>query len=111
MSVTNFYDLRREQSRFAKLEERLNLQDLGNHLRNGGDLLTVEQSSFSQREREAREELHQGLLESTSPQTVESLLPAVDKYADLLSDISFSLGLKSGARLALLLTTNFESDF
>lgn len=110
--TTNFFDLRRTKSRFSQIEQRLNLQDLGHHIRNGGDLLTLQSSSFDERENTAIQELQEALLKRFDEKTFDELMPIIEKYNDIKQDICFSLGMKVGARLISLLTGgNFESDF
>lgn len=106
-----FEDLTRKKSRFSQIEERLNLQDLGHHIRDGGDLGTLYQSSFEERENRAKEKLEEKLKSRFDESTVQELLSIIADFNLIDEDIYFSLGMKVGARLIILLTGNCESDF
>lgn len=105
-----FADLKKVNGRFSQIKDRLNLQDLGHHLRDGGDLGRLQQASFQEREDIATQKLETELTSRFDENTVQELLPIIEEYTCISEDICFSLGMKVGAKIILLLTENFETD-
>lgn len=81
--------LRRKNSRFSQIIERLNLQAIGAHIKSGSDLRQVDQASFDERERVATQEVEETLCDKLDQNTVAELLPVIEKYACTGYDINF----------------------
>lgn len=109
--IESFFDLKRKASRFSQIEDRLNLQDIAFHIRDGGSLGTLQKISFDEREKSAAENLENQLKNIFDEETIQELLPIITEYTSINEDIHFTIGMKVGARLLILLTGNFESDF
>lgn len=98
-------------SRFTKMLERTNLQTIGAYLKDGEELLHVDRRSFSAREKHADDLLDQALQSRFDEETIRELMPIICAYVTTESEIHFSLGMKTGAKLALQLISPDETDF
>jgi|GEM_PF-1099953 len=107
----NTDQIRQESRIYSGMMERLSLQSIAYHIKEGSDLVRADKNSLTERERKATEELEKELQAKLDTKTVKQLLPVIWGYTDKLESIQFSLGMKVGARLELLLTSGFEYDF
>lgn len=106
------YLLKRQQNnRYSKVMNRINLQAIGYYIKDGCDLLEADKTSFVEREVKAELELEKELRGQIGEEALNKLLPVIMKYVSIKEEIQFSLGMKAGAKIALLLTNDFERDF
>lgn len=91
--------------------ERLNLQSIGYHIKEESNLTMADRTSFLEREKSAADKLEQGLQERLDEKTIKWLYSVIWDYVERLESIQFSLGMKAGARLELLLTNDDKYDF
>jgi len=94
-----------------EMSMRINLQSIGYFIKEGSRLLQVDKTSFSEREHTVETELERTLQNQLEEEMVNKILPTILSYTSKKEEIQFSLGMKAGAKLALLLTTDFEHDF
>lgn len=104
------FDVNQIIGRFSEIKNRLNLQSIGHYILENDNLLTVEQSNFEERQQNAEKNLERELHNRFEDETVEKLLAIIEEYSSINDDIYFSLGMKVGAKILLLLTNNFETD-
>ncbi|MCI8484731.1 MAG: hypothetical protein HFH41_10390 [Lachnospiraceae bacterium] len=90
---------------------RLNLQSIGCYIKEGSRSLSIDRTSFSMREQIAEKELDKKLHLKLDEETIEWLWPDIIEYTAKKEEIQFSKGMKAGAKLALLLTSDSEYDF
>lgn len=96
---------------YASILKRLNLQSIGYYIREGSKLLSVDETSFSKREQIAESELDRKLHIRLEEETIQWLWTAIMEYTAKKEEVQFSQGMKAGAKLALLLTSDSEYDF
>ena len=101
----------RLQNRYTKMLEKLNLQSLGYYMKEGSNLRQADLTNFIEREQNADIELEHNLLSKLPNEVAGSASEAIENYASIREEIQFSLGMKVGAKLALLLTNNTDTDF
>jgi len=103
-----------EQSNFenrgSQIEERLNLQSIGEFIRTG-TYTEVDRSSFNERLDRAYKLLKEYIETNCGNDKADDIIEYINTYSGIREDISFSLGMKAGAQLAIQLTGNFEADF
>lgn len=100
-----------DDSLYADIFKRTNLQNIGYFLKEGSLSKTKHLTSFTQRENIAEKELEEELKKLLDEDVVNKAYPAIVKYASAKEEIQFSLGMKIGAKLTLLLTSDSEHDF
>ena len=98
------------ESRGSQIEERLNLQSIGEFIRTGTHT-EVDKSSFNERLNRAYKLLRDFIEENCGNDKADNIIEYINTYSGIREDISFSLGMKAGAQLAIQLTGNFEADF
>ncbi len=96
---------------FEKVLERTNLQAIGYYVREGSTLSKSANGSLTQRSYAADEAVQNELERFLDEKTIDKIYPAIINYVDRKEEIQFSLGMKVGAKLALLLTANSEYDY
>lgn len=96
---------------YKDIYKRINLQSIGYFIKEGSNLKKKNCSSFSQREYFAEKELEEELSQLLDKKTSKDIYPSIIKYASAKEEIQFSLGMKIGAKIALLLTSDSEYDF
>lgn len=96
---------------YENIYKRVNLQSIGYFIKEGSNLKKKNCSSFSQREYFAEKELEEELLQLLDEKTMKDVYPSIIKYTSSKEEIQFSLGMKIGAKIALLLTSDSEYDF
>lgn len=104
-------DCQEKSSPYSEIEKRLNLQSLGDFLRWGADRCLLDHACYQTREDAADRRIKEYVASHLGEESTGKLMDAIYEYAYDLEDIHFSLGMKTGAKLALLLTDGFESDF
>lgn len=100
-----------ETSIYSEVPKRVNLQSLGYFIKEESTLNDIHRSSFSQREQDAEHKLYDELHEFLDIETTDKIYSAIIPYTSIKEEIQLSLGMKIGAKLALLLTDNSEYDF
>ena len=98
------------ENKWSQIEERLNLQSIGEFIRTG-TYIEVERSSFNERLERAYKLLRDYIEENCGNAKADDIIEYINNYSGIREDISFSLGMKAGAQLAIQLTGNFEADF
>lgn len=98
------------ESYVSAMKRRLNLQMIGGFIRDGGVKKVISNDSFQHRETEAFSKLVQRLTEKYDKTELEEIINHINVYADVLQEIYFSLGMKTGAILQCRLTDSFETD-
>ena len=98
-------------SSWSQIEQRLNLQNIGEFLRTGGDITEIDRRGFTERKESAYKEMQEYLAKTCDKEKLADIMNKVAVYVGTREDIFFSLGMKTGAQLAIQLTTNLESDF
>ena len=93
----------------SALKQRLNLQVLGNYIRDGSTKVVLDPNNFSRRETAAFARL-EAFLTSEYGSEAEAILDEVGVYATTVQEIYFNLGMKAGATLQQTLTNDFETD-
>lgn len=100
-----------EDKLFEKVLERTNLQAIGYYVKEGSTLKKSVNGSLTQRSYAADETIQHELEKFLDEETIEKIYPAITNYLDKKEEIQFSLGMKVGAKLALMLTANSEYDY
>lgn len=100
-----------EDKLFDKVLERTNLQAIGYYVKEGSMLTKSANGSLTQRSYAADEAVQNELERFLDEKTIEKIYPAIANYVDRKEEIQFSLGMKVGAKLALLLTADSEHDY
>lgn len=100
-----------ESSLYTDVFMRTNLQNIGYFLKEGSTLKSKNTTSFTRREDIAEKELEDELNKLLEEEIVNRAYPSIIKYASVKEEIQFSLGMKIGAKLTLLLTSDSERDF
>lgn len=98
------------ESYLSSMKRRLNLQTIGNYIRDGGNKVVVSNDSFQNREAAAFAKLEKWLTEKYGEEEVNEMRPNMNAYISVVQEIHFSLGMKAGATLHCKLTDNFETD-
>lgn len=97
---------------FARMGARVNLQALGDYIRDGGSRTRILEQPFEERMSAANMELEKQVAKLTKDkETAEKMHDVIGDYEDTLIDIYFSLGAKVGARLHSLLLGGFDKDY
>ena len=99
------------ESNWSQIEKRLNLQSIGEFLRNGSDITEVDRHSFTERRDTAYNDLRAYIEKTCGNERLAGMVEKIAAYSIVIEDIYFSLGMKVGAQLTIKLTTNLESDF
>jgi hypothetical protein len=97
-------------SRWSEMEKRLNLQSIGEFIQNGSDT-KVDKRGFSERLEKSYKDLRKYIEDTCGGDNADDIIENIVIYSNTLKDIYFSLGMKTGAKLIIQLTDNFESDF
>lgn len=100
-----------DNSLYMDIFKRANLQNIGYFLKEGSLSKEKDNSSFTQRECKAEKELESELTKLLGEKTLDKIYPSIVKYASAKEEIQFSLGMKIGAKLMMILITNSEYDF
>ena len=100
-----------DNSLYTDIFKRTNLQSIGYFLKEGSLSKSKNPTSFSQRENLAEKELEEELGKLLNEETINKIYPSIVKYTSTKEEIQFSLGMKIGAKLLLLLITDSEHDF
>lgn len=96
---------------YSELYKRLNLQSIGHFIKEGHNLKEMNIISFAEREREAERELDKDLNKLLDEKATQEAYSTIIKYTSVKEEIQFSLGMKAGAKLTLLLTNESDHDF
>jgi hypothetical protein len=97
-------------SRFSQIEKRLNLQSIGEFIRNGSEV-EVDRHGFVEREAKAYDKLREAVSGVCGAENAEAVLRHIGDYAGVQEDIYFTLGMKVGAQIVVQLNSNFEADY
>ena len=98
-------------NRYSRIEKRLNLQNISEFIRNGGDITELDKHNFTEREKLAYENLETTIESVCGKDKVENIMEAVAVYSNICQSIYFTLGLKAGAQIIVQLTNNIDTDF
>ena len=99
------------ESKWSQIEKRLNLQSIGEFIRNGGNVTEVDKHGFTERLAGADKDLQEYIDSVCGKEKTENILENIAVYSNKLKDIYFSIGMKAGAQIIIQLTGNFEADF
>ncbi|MCI9274334.1 MAG: hypothetical protein HFE39_10350 [Clostridiales bacterium] len=102
---------RHNNTRFAGIANRLNLQSLSTFLRDGMDRGQFNHASYQEREEAAQRELRSLLAPHIGENEVDNFMEDLQSSLCEMQDVQFSLGMRTGVKLAVLLTGGFEDDF
>lgn len=95
-----------------RMAARVNLQTLGAYIRDGGTRRRLYEKPFSERIEEADHELDKQVKALTrDKENADKMHDAISGYEMAISDVYFSLGMKTGARLDALLMGRFDRDY
>lgn len=97
-------------SYLSAIKRRLNLQMIGNYIRDDGEKTCLNNDSFHERENNAFSKLENLLIEKYGENERSEIISQICAYAGVVQEIYFSLGMKAGAILQCKLTDNFETD-
>lgn len=95
---------------YADILKRLDLQSLGYFIKEGSTVTKKRCTKFVDREKDAEKKLFQELEKWKQERCNADIYPAIVQFAAIREEVQFSLGMKVGARLALLLTGDFQND-
>ena len=98
-------------SKWSQIEKRLNLQSIGEFIRNGGDVTEVDKRGFTERLEMADKNLYEYIDRICEREKAEDMSEQIAAYSNILKEIYFSIGMKAGAQIIIQLTGNFEADF
>ena len=99
-----------QESKYMEMFQRMNLQAIGYFIKEGS-MIQIDEDSFTKRGVKAEEELEKNLEELDLSQDLKNrVFDIISDYVFSKEEIQFSLGMKAGARLALLLTDQSEYD-
>ena len=98
------------KNRWSQIEERINLQSIGEFIRTGR-CAGIEHNSFNERLDRAYKLLRDYIEDNCGKDRADDIIEYINTYSVIREDISFSIGMKTGAQLAVQLTENFEADF
>ena len=107
----NFMGCINYDSKWSQMEKRLNLQSIGEFIQHGGDISEVDRHSFTERSEIAYKQLQEYIENICGKEASENILEKVTVYSGIREDIYFSLGMKAGAQITIMLNSNLESDF
>lgn len=96
---------------YSDISKRLNLQAIGYFIKEESTLNSIHRTSFTKRDADAEKVLRKTLEDLLDEKTAEVIYHAILDYTSIKEEIQFSLGMKTGAKLTLLLTDNSEYDF
>ena len=94
---------------YAAIKHRINLQAIGNFIREGGEE-KMERRSFRAREARAFDRLERRVAQLCPPENKNEILDSAFTYAAVIEEIYFNLGVKAGALLQRKLMDHFETD-
>lgn len=97
-------------SAVSAIKRRINLQAIGTFLRDGSTKTTTCFDSFEKRESMAFSKLSKQIEQNFSNGDKEEILDLIEVYTEVVSEIYFNLGMKTGATLQIKLLDNFETD-
>ena len=97
-------------SKWSEMEKRLNLQSIGEFIQNGSDT-EVDKRGFAERLERANKDLRSYIENVCGKEKADDILENIIVYSNIVKDIYFSIGMKTGAQIIIKLTDNFESDF
>ncbi len=103
--------IREEKSQYEEMLERINLQSIGYFVKEGSEALKIKRTDFQKREVSADTELRRKLDLMFDEEMVERLLEIIADFTAVKEEIQFSLGMKVGAKLVLVLTGDLKTDF
>ena len=98
------------ESEWSAMEQRLNLQSIGEFIQTGGDA-EIDKRGFTERLEKAHKDLYDYIKNACGDDTADDITENIIVYSSTLKDVYFSLGMKTGAKIIIQLTNNFESDF
>ena len=98
------------ESEWSQIDKRLNLQSIGEFIKNGGDT-EVDKRSFSERLNDADMTLRKFIRNACGDDKTTDLFEKIIVYSSTVMDVYFSLGMKAGAQIIIQLTGNLEADF
>lgn len=96
---------------YKGISNRLNLQALGYFIKEESTINDFKKTSFTQRDQEAEKKLQDSLENLLDDATVSSVYSEVMSYTLVKEEIQFSLGMKVGAKMAMLLMNDSEKDY
>lgn len=100
-----------KESSYSEMEKRINLQMISAYIRDGGDTVKLDRRSFEARETDAYNAFETFIKNlKLDEHTTDEILSEALSYMTTISDVYFSLGMKTGSNLIIKLTDNFESD-
>ena len=99
------------ESKFAKIEKRLNLQSICKYIKHGSIINEIDKRSFIERAETAYCQLEEYIKNTCGQHGTEDILENITIYSSIMEDIHFSLGVKAGAQITIQLTNNLETDF
>ena len=97
-------------SYLSAMKRRLNVQMIGNYIRDNGEKTYLSNDSFREREDKAYSELEKLLKDKYGETELSEIFTRLHVYTGVAEEIYFSLGMKAGAILQCKLTDNFETD-
>ena len=96
---------------YSDIPKRLNLQAIGHLIQDGSGDNNIYYDSFTQRVRKAEKELQKELEKQLGEEKADEVMTLIAKYSFVKEGVQLSLGMKIGAKMALLLTDESEYDF
>lgn len=99
------------ESKWSQIDKRLNLQSIGEFIRHGGDVTQIDRQAFTERLAKADNDLRSYINKTCEHEKTEDIVEQIAVYSNILKDIYFALGMKTGAQIIIQLTSNFEADF
>lgn len=101
-----------ENDYFHCMADRVNLQVLGTHIRDGACRIKTYKTRFSERLDQASRELNQEIIGLVKDRKISNKVQdAINLYESTIIDVYFALGMKSGAQLHAQLMGGFDKDF
>ena len=98
------------ESKWAEMEKRLNLQSISEFVQNGGDI-EVDKRGFTERLEKAYKDLRSYIENACQKEKTDDILENIIVYSNIVKDIYFSVGMKTGTQIIIQLTGNFEADY
>ena len=99
------------ESKWSEMEKRLNLQSISEFVQYGSDIREVDRHNFTERAETAYKKLQEEIESICGKETAQDILDKIVVYSGIREDIYFTLGMKVGAKMIILLTNNLETDF
>lgn len=100
-----------DDSLYPDITKRMNLQAIGYFIKEKSTSNRINYGSLSQRNRDADKALDSTLKELLDEKTEKAVYNAAVDYVMEKEEIQFSLGMKIGAKLAILLLGDLEYDY